>query len=297
MTIAAGFRCADGVVLCADTQMTLGITKFPESKFRFYGSLKCEPAFVYAGDRDFSVMAIDMISEAISSAEQSGREITEAVRKTLVEIHRKYFPLPTFKDQEPLYLRALACFWINGTRSLFSISGPDLAPADGCRCIGIGEYLGPYVTQIAFDKNLKWREAIYSAAYLLFCAKEFVPYCGGKPEIMSLRDRGRHFEKAGPMFNQFFDIQPEVLETHFRNLHSELRNVVLGFGNLSLNKKKYQEVLAAFSKNLEAMRKPHLKEMEAFYAQAFAAADEPMSDEELNRRAEEIMQEENDDDV
>lgn len=101
MTIAAGFRCNDGVVLCADTQINAGVSKFPESKMRMYGQLTCAPVFVFAGDVEFSTMAIDIIADAIEDAEAKKSRIIEAVRSEAIKVYTRYRELsPDGRDFE-----------------------------------------------------------------------------------------------------------------------------------------------------------------------------------------------------
>ena len=53
MTIAAGFPCKEGLVLCADTQETIpGYVKSDTEKITIFGASNCNVAFTGAGDGD-----------------------------------------------------------------------------------------------------------------------------------------------------------------------------------------------------------------------------------------------------
>src|SRR5260370_12550925 len=121
MTIAAGFRCVDGVVLCADTEMSAGYSKFSQSKFRMFSKLDSRPAFIYAGDRDFSFMAIRQIAKEIARAMPKRTDVIEAIEKKTLEIHTRYYPLST--EQRVFYLQAIIFIHLNQTnRNLLLIN-------------------------------------------------------------------------------------------------------------------------------------------------------------------------------
>src|SRR6266568_3076754 len=78
VTIAAGFRCSDGVVLCADTEMSMpGWIKYPGSKVRFYKDLPFQVAFTFAGDAEFFEMVIEKLTNCINRSK--GAKVLKAL--------------------------------------------------------------------------------------------------------------------------------------------------------------------------------------------------------------------------
>ena len=66
MTIAAGFRCRDGIVLCTDSQITVqSLSKYPGEKIIGFPKLKSRPIFAFAGHVNFSKMCIYQIVKEI----------------------------------------------------------------------------------------------------------------------------------------------------------------------------------------------------------------------------------------
>ena len=261
LTIAAGFRCTDGVLLCADTEMTLGIAKYPQSKFRHYTTLKSRPAFIYAGDRDFSLMAIGKVARAIHAADQAGEDVELAIQEEIIEIYEKYSVLPVIPGDQPLVLQSLVALFGKRGRQLFSITGPSLAPVSDYACIGVGQYLGYFIGQLTFrSKTFRVNEGALAAAYLLFCAKQCVSGCGGKSQILLLYDNG----SWTPFPGDHFDSVPiEQLEADFGALHQVLTSVLIGLGNFGLSTRQYKDNLDRFSTRLSEIRERNAKKLDA----------------------------------
>ncbi len=243
MTIAAGFRCSNGVVLCADTQMSYGIAKFGQSKFRFYSKLAGQPAFVYAGDRDFSLMAIQMLAETVSRATKNNQNIIEAIQAKAIEIHERYFGLST--HDRVFELQALVTLQIGKQRRLFLINGATVSPVDRAECIGAGSYLGYYVVAAMFSAAASVWETAHVAAYLLFLAKSYVAYCGNESQILVFEDgKGWYPFPNDPMQS----ISIIEMESDFKTLQSRLSNVLVGLVNFQAKKGEYETALKDFSR-------------------------------------------------
>jgi hypothetical protein len=88
LTIAAGFCCSDGVVLCADTQYTVPETmKYPDSKLRMVPELHCLPFFVFCGDIDFQKQCVSSFTSALSEAEGNGTNLHSALEQAVLKMH------------------------------------------------------------------------------------------------------------------------------------------------------------------------------------------------------------------
>src|SRR5271170_6684014 len=70
MTIAAGFKCSDGIVLCADSQMTASDgTKYNAPKIFSYSENQVDAVFAFAGSEVFSKMCIERLAKRILASE------------------------------------------------------------------------------------------------------------------------------------------------------------------------------------------------------------------------------------
>jgi hypothetical protein len=270
MTIAAGFRCQDGVILCADTQMTYGISKFEQSKLRFYNTIPTRPAFVFAGDRDFSSMAIRLIAKAISTAGTERVDPIEAMSNTARKIYEDYLP---FNDPERFELNALATLEFNKKRTLWLISGPVVSPVNQAECIGMGSYLGYYVLDSMLPRSVKLWDAVYIAVYLLALAKKYVAYCGNESQIVVFED-GKGWFPFPPDPLEFISIRE--MESDFDQLNRGLSKVLLGLNNFGLKSEEYQASLERLTGQATKLRskraeqiKRYIEEYEQWQEQAW----------------------------
>jgi 20S proteasome alpha/beta subunit len=191
VTLIAGFRCADGVVLCADTQLTYpGALKFPESKIRRIlasnNQIRC--AFAYTGYDDFSEMCMQEISAALSNVAPTWEEIRDSIKEKCRNIHIQYYPL--YKAPYKLGLELLMAVGINDKVRLFQIRGPIVAQVSRFRCSGAGTYLGHAFSSSLYDRHMTVDEAGRMAAYVLYQAKAHVDGVDGKSQILKIRDNG-----------------------------------------------------------------------------------------------------------
>ena len=97
MTIAAGFVCKDGVILCADTEHTGWPSKFHESKLDHFEIPAGKIAFALAGNRSFAWCAIQKCRERLRSvAPQSVANELEQILET--EYRRNVFGHPSYSN-------------------------------------------------------------------------------------------------------------------------------------------------------------------------------------------------------
>ena len=257
MTIAAGFRCSDGVVLCADTQMTYpGLLKFPGSKIRLFNRMGCQPAFALAGQVDFSNMAIHRLAMVALDAERKGLDIHDAVTKECVAIHREYFPL--YSPSERLELSLLFAMRVKKDTPvhLFEIRGPVIAPITTYGCIGSGTYFGTSIAQTLYKSTLTVQQVAQMCVYLLFAVKKNVDGCGGKSQIVCLSDSGGWSTLAD--FDRVSSI--ESREEDYEVFEDSLRHILLEFTDYDVPSRDFDKRLSDFSAEISERRSKRLKD-------------------------------------
>lgn len=259
MTIAAGFRCSDGVVLCADTEISAGASKFTQSKFHMSHHVACRPAFIYAGDRDYSIMAIELLVGGIMETEsKGGADILNSIREKLIELHDSYYTRST--HDRSFELQAIGTVWVKDKRHLLLINGPTMSVVTGAECIGSGSYLGAYVIDSMLPQRASSIETAYVAAYLLFLAKRYVTFCGGNSQIIILNDKGGGWRPFpdDPMTS----ISIRDMESDFDSLQANLQGVLLGLANFeNVKGADYEKVLAHFSAKAKTLREKRAKQI------------------------------------
>src|SRR6266852_5046288 len=92
VTIAAGFYCTDGLVLCADTQETItGYSKVNTQKMTQLETPFFNMVFTGAGDSGLIDMTVQLMDQALTPKELSGAwEIEETLRESLVDTFNRY---------------------------------------------------------------------------------------------------------------------------------------------------------------------------------------------------------------
>ncbi len=190
MTIIAGFKGHDGIVLCADTQETIGISKRKISKLRVEPSINQSElgvAFCGAGDNGpFIDKTVDLAwkqAQSATSLDTACEEIERSIKKTYREFGRIY-QSGACPEAELIYGVKM-----QGMSKLFHAYGPIINSAVYYSA-GVGQYLADFLAFRMFKDYLDVRQLQIIAAYILFQAKEHVDGCGGDSEIAILRDRG-----------------------------------------------------------------------------------------------------------
>ncbi|HVB35014.1 MAG TPA: hypothetical protein VNJ52_11675 [Patescibacteria group bacterium] len=185
MTIGAGFRCKDGVVLCADTQITWsGWYKRTASKITRVSTLNDRLIFVQAGVISSGKFMIEKLARAaqaenpktITALESVLRKACHVVRQELKE---RYGPqlLLTVRTKDHAFL--------------YAIEGYKLEPIQNtCCCIGTGAVVVNHLIERCYTPTMTIREAVFLAAYIAKDAKDFGSDVGGTTQIVTVPDGG-----------------------------------------------------------------------------------------------------------
>jgi len=101
MTVAAGFRFAEGLLICADTEITLGAelktraTKIFPYRFKASGN---RAVFTFSGDVILSKQCIQKIARALASSGKSLWAMRDILSEQVYDFHQKYiFKHPNYQ--------------------------------------------------------------------------------------------------------------------------------------------------------------------------------------------------------
>jgi hypothetical protein len=205
MTIAVGFRCVDGIMLCADTQETLGgFIKKKKSKIDVRGSSAhpfgsaevigetVHPCAVFAGaadDADFLDALIDKLWATMEPKEKDGIEgMIEGAEDALIARYGKLVSLyPSgFPD-----IAILIGVWAENKFELVKITGPVLKRGIALESIGFGSNLATYITtRLVYPKS--WLSlSVPVGMYVIDQVKLYVEGCSGDTQMTVIRGNGR----------------------------------------------------------------------------------------------------------
>lgn len=190
MSIAAGIRYKDGVLLCADTEQSAWSHTLHESKIKRIDLPDARIVISYAGHAAFSLSAIEKCERVLRHTEPDA--LKEELEGTLEEEYRRHvLGHPDHAIDGTLPYKMLIAFWRSGEKAqLFKTTQTAMHEVPGYDCIGAGDYLGHYLIQPHFAKWLDERTALSLSTLMLAGVKGYVEGCGGVSCFCALRDDG-----------------------------------------------------------------------------------------------------------
>jgi hypothetical protein len=262
VTIIAGFKSYEGIVLCADTQETLEHAKRNIPKLRFeplntHGFPVQESiedlavAFCGAGDGPF----IDkLVSEAWQGASvaTSLDEACEAIEASIRRVYKEFGAV----YQQGMCPEVQLIFGVkmDHRSRLFSAVGPIVNEKRGYECGGVGHYMADFLASRMYGDHLPIHACVILAAYILFQSKEHVDGCGGDSQIVVLREDG----SSGIVDWKRVEVITELLSRSDRDV-SEL---LLKSANLTITDNDLKEAASFTYDLLEVFRKNQREELQ-----------------------------------
>jgi 20S proteasome alpha/beta subunit len=211
MTIAAGFYCNEGVVLCADTQETIsGYIKTYDGKVSTHVYKNLALCIAGAGSSDYIKTAISKLTHNFPNCKNYA-DVTTAMEERLLSFFDQnlarwaYHP----EQERPTVELLIGLSGVNMGHHLFHYIGTSFSRTDS-RAIGSGVLLAnALINRFSFG-NYSLSELTSLGIYILSKVKEGVDGCGGHTHIMALR-KNRDFA-----FTEDSDI--EKLEQEFSEI-------------------------------------------------------------------------------
>jgi 20S proteasome alpha/beta subunit len=158
MTVAAGFVCSDGIILCADSEHSDDIAKFQRPKvFRFGDNLVLTGA---GTNSSYIRMAFDKLCDEYKSDIPNGPSAARAaLEKITMDVYANHIA-PFFEPSDPRrpYIQLLTgtrC--TSGELALAKSDDTAVYLSDGYETTGIGDYLFRYWADKFFERDLPMR--------------------------------------------------------------------------------------------------------------------------------------------
>jgi hypothetical protein len=211
MTIAAGFACHDGVLLCSDSQFT-GADKEFRDKIVTHFDGQANVAFAFSGDEDYARGAIEDCVEEIEELPLNGRttkSLKECIRKTVSIMSAEYRSHYPNSGDKPEFLVAITT--PEEQVQLFKARDSAMPSVDRVAFLGSGAYLGEYIVEAFFGKMfVTIEDALLPAMYALTAAVSHDQYCGGRYQLCGMRGQlvhrvwlGRHGDSPASVIRDF----------------------------------------------------------------------------------------------
>jgi hypothetical protein len=197
MTIAAGFRTIDGVLIWADTEYSGTGSKSYAPKIipAIVESVpQCSAIFSFAADNShLAIAAIQKCVKAMGKNSTSLKhhgDIADLVESVLSEQYKKHVSAAPKPEDRSIYQIIFAARGHEGPTGLYSSWQYSVREHDDYECIGIGEYLGRALISPLFTHGMNLQEATVLACYVAGRAKEHVQNVSGQTNLVYLPDEG-----------------------------------------------------------------------------------------------------------
>jgi 20S proteasome alpha/beta subunit len=202
MTIAAGFRFAKGIVICADTEISHGSElKTRGSKIFPYTFRKSDNrlVFTFSGDVAYSKMCTQAMAHAVAVLppnKWSVAGIYAALADELFKFYDKYiFKHPRYSYGEP-QVNLIVGAWCSEEKRLNLYESSEAAlvevsDTEPVAITGSGSTFSRYIAKpLIPHEHMPLADVLTVAVYALKEAKDNVPGCGKGTELITLSNDG-----------------------------------------------------------------------------------------------------------
>jgi hypothetical protein len=186
VTIAAGFHCTDGIVICADSEQSDYVAKYQREKIFV---LEDRLLFTGAGTSDYIKMAFDQLHDVFRAQwPEDPFAARAAIERLILSFHRRHifrFFQPSDQSRPTVEL-IIATRCNNGELALVKTCETATTLGGFYESVGIGRPLFEYWAKLFYNPNLTIGLVSYLCALILGEVKQNVPGCGGASYILSL---------------------------------------------------------------------------------------------------------------
>jgi len=260
VTIVAGFKCYEGIVLCADTQETVA-----ELSKRHVPKLLFEPkdqlgnpvyvhgdelAVAFCGAADNGPFVDRLVEEAwdVAKSGTNIEEVSDLIDGSIQRTYKRYGEI----FQRGYCPSADLIFGVKmqGESKLFNATGPIVTEQQKFYSGGAGYYMADFLASRMYEDSLSLRQCVILAAYVLFQAKEHVDGCGGESQIAILRDDG--------ISGMVDSLAIESINTMLGESDSSLGRLLLSSADLEMTDRQFSDLAEATKTMLERCRHAEL---------------------------------------
>jgi 20S proteasome alpha/beta subunit len=211
MTVVLGIRCTDGIVLCADEQVSaVGSHKYYEQKIIARDGFIESIAFAFAGLPGLAMEAREKIMKIVDRANLSNETVYDAADKVLTKMGRQY------ADIELQLLIGVAV--VNEEPTLIKFDGKGLHAASTLSFLGVGDSsLLRFLADVLSQPEMTIKEATDLGIYMIRKAEQYIDHCGGPIDVLTI-ERNSSCTLLSEMEIQERIAKMEAQETYLRDL-------------------------------------------------------------------------------
>ena len=260
MTIAAGFPCSDGIVLCADTQETYGnLLKINTSKIiAFPPDTSAYPLRLMiagAGNGPFiDKVASELWKRLIKDTPQTIEEACDSIDQTMKDVHAEFGQI--FQQGQVPEIELIISLCVNSQLQLLKCIGPIVNDATPYVTVGLGLYLANYISDRMFAPGVDTSFAEILAIYLIDQAKEYIDGCGGQTHVYTI-SRDGSIKRMDRM-----DIV--LIGNHMRHLDRCAASVLMSYPDLELSDEQLKHRVEGFMTLAQNLRREQREDRQKF---------------------------------
>ncbi len=194
VTIVAGFNCTDGIVICADTEHNAGVSKFERRKIVHFDDEECSVRFGYAGNTDYTDMAIDKMRRSLAGKGKTVQGIKDAFEEISLDVYNRHIKgfFDMHDPNRPQILLLAGIRLASGEMQLVKVTDTAVSPVASFDALGTGEYLARSMADWLYDEDIPVRLMRVIAINIVQQTKRYASGVGGSTHVSSLtRERQR----------------------------------------------------------------------------------------------------------
>ncbi len=190
MTIVMGFQCVDGIVMCADSLESDGISKkYVQKIWSYQVGTEWGIATASAGEADLADSFNESLKDVLGSGDFDHGKLMAKLKGAIGQVRISY------PDSQLAMLIGIWSVVRPDMCKLYRIMDQSmhLAPVLGTQSIGIGSCLTSFLSSQLYSKTMFVAEALRLGAFCIARAKEHVDGCGGPTSFLSYEAGANHF--------------------------------------------------------------------------------------------------------
>lgn len=250
MTIGIGFECVDGVVLCADNQITFYQShKYYERKIYHHQGDGWAAAFTYSGNPNLMKAFNDKFPVLANElpAAIDVQKLRNVIEGLLLPMDATDFG-DGFNMLCGITAADKSALLKTDNRTVRGLNADRFYSYIGCGDSSVLQYLGPLLTRTE-SHDCTVDQAFGIGVYLIAQAKRHIDGCGGDTDAIILKEKGKiEYREPSTIYNA---------EQHLLLLEHFIGKVSAAFFDPRITEDEFDEILGAVCKRLKTEREPH----------------------------------------
>jgi len=262
VTIAAGFPCSDGLIICADTQEIIaGYSKVDTEKIRVFSNVPdaYNVVFTGAGDAGLIDTFVDSVTDDLQQKNLQGQtRIGSEIKASLLKSFQDHIdPWASFPREDRPTVELLIGVQCQASIRLYHFEGTGFSQCHLPKCIGTGVALANSLTSQVFVNLLPVSQGFLAATYILRQCKRWVDGCGGNTDIITMAASSLNLSRVP-------SIDVTELERHFDEFLTYFHPMLISIADSNFSESQIDEVVRQFRLNVLGLRGRFMQTEEFF---------------------------------